>query len=138
MIDNFATFSDEIKYELLQSLSTEFPEIKFMDNAAHYSIQNEPPEFKICKIKLTYNRDNQTVSINGLLAVSLYYGSPNNIEIDSGRIRNFLLGVNRKIFTTANYKVWFDLSHDYDVDYFPEFREFQAGSIYNFRATKNS
>ncbi len=138
MIDNFATFSDELKYKMLQDLNTAFPEIKFMDNSANYSIQDEPPDFKVGKVRLTYWKDSQTVSINGHFAVTLYYGSPNNIEIDSGRVRNFLLGDNRKIFTTANYKVWFDLSHDYDVNYFPEFREFQAGSIYNFRATKNS
>lgn len=135
MIDNFATFSYEVKSYLISTLGTNFPSIEFMDSAANYSIQDEGLDFKVCRLRFSYWRDAQHLSVNGNLGISLFYGSPDNIEIDSGSIRNFLLGDGQKIFETENYKIWFNFSNDYDVMYYPESREFQLHQLLGFRAT---
>lgn len=135
MIDNFSGLLDEMKYSLITSLQTQFPQLKVLDNASNYSTQDEPSDFKVCRVKFNYWRDNQRLSVTGNLGITLFYGSPENIERDIGLIREYLLGEERKIFSSTNYKVWFSFSHDYDTTYFPEFREFQTGSLYEFRAT---
>jgi len=92
MIDNFATFSYEAKANLISTLATNFPEIDFTDSASNYSIQDEGLDFKVCRLRLSYWRDAQHLSVNGNLGISLFYGSPENIELDSGSNKKLFIG----------------------------------------------
>lgn len=79
----------EVKNDIIQQLEAEFTDIQVGDNMLKREYNNTSG-YKLCRVSIAWIPDKQRLSMKGTLNITLYYDGANNIEIDMGRISDYL------------------------------------------------
>jgi len=82
----------EIKASILDILDTKFgvEGVLVGDNMLKREPYETSTDYKICRVSVSWIPDKQRVSMKGTLYITLYYDKATNIEIDMGRISDYL------------------------------------------------